>query len=102
MNFEIMPLVLFGILFPIVIGILLRIPKLIIEIKQHKQWTFDWVKFIAIAIPALFVIALSISPYLSIPLDYMKIPIIFMEGTPTIETVAGIVLGYTFLDCLKK
>ncbi|MCG3419413.1 hypothetical protein [Oceanobacillus jordanicus] len=101
MNFDIMPIVLYGIIFPIVIGVLLRLPKLFIEIKQNKPWRFDWIRFVAIAIPTLFLIAMAILPYTAAA-GIMKIPLIIMEGTPTIQVVAGIVLGYTLLDCLKE
>lgn len=101
MNFEIMPIVLYGIIFPIVIGLLLRLPKLFIEIRQNKPWRFDWIKFVAIAIPTLYVIAMSIFPYTPVA-AIINTPLIIMEGTPTIQIIVGIVLGYTLLDCLKE
>ncbi|GAQ17680.1 membrane protein [Oceanobacillus picturae] len=101
MKFEVMPVVLYGIIFPFVIGLLLRLPKLLIEMRQNKHWTFDWIKFIAIAIPTLCVIAMAILPYTAAA-EFIKIPLIMMEGTPIIQTITGIVLGYTLLDCLKK
>ncbi|MGP4064249.1 hypothetical protein ACTWPF_04950 [Oceanobacillus sp. M65] len=101
MNYDLMPVVLYGIIFPIVIGVLLRLPKLFIEIKQNKPWKFDWIKFVAIAIPTLFVIAMAILPFTAAA-GIMKISLIIMDGTPIIQTIAGIVLGYSLLDCLKE
>ncbi|AVR00170.1 hypothetical protein OBCHQ24_14500 [Oceanobacillus iheyensis] len=76
-------------------------PKLFIEIKQNKPWKFDWIKFVAIAIPTLFVIAMAILPF-TVAAGIMKISLIIMDGTPIIQTIAGIVLGYSLLDCLKE
>lgn len=97
-----MPVILFGILFPIVIGLLMRLPKLIIEIKQHKRWTFDWIKIIAIALPAFCIISMWLLPLLPLVEDFYRIPNIILIGSPTIQIIAGIVFGYTLLDSLKK
>lgn len=61
-TFIILPLIRFSFAFPIIIGILLRLPKFIIEIKEKKQWTFDWIKIVVIAMPALFI---ALSPFLT-------------------------------------
>ncbi|MFC4025499.1 hypothetical protein ACFOUV_17080 [Oceanobacillus longus] len=97
-NYEIMPVVLFGTIFPIVIGLFLRLPKLIIEIKQNKQWTFDWIKFIAIALPSFYIISMSILPLAG----SIEIPEYAINRNPTILIIAGAVFGFTLLDCLKK
>ncbi|WP_245976855.1 hypothetical protein [Oceanobacillus arenosus] len=97
-NYEIIPIFLFGTIFPIVIGLFLRLPKLIIEIKQNKQWTFDWIKFIAIALPTLYIISMSILPLGG----SIKIPEYMINGNPTILIIAGTVFGFTLLDSLKK
>ncbi|MFC2947002.1 hypothetical protein [Virgibacillus sediminis] len=102
MNFELMPVVLFGTLFPIVIGLLLRLPKLIIEMKRNKQWIFDWIKFMAIGIPSLSIIFMSIFPFTPLSEGFFTIPEIILIGSPTIQIIAGVVFGYTLLDSLKK
>jgi|SRR5699024_3730819 len=95
-EFELFPVIIFAAIFPVVIGLLLRFPKLIIEIRENKQWTFDWVRFVAIALPSLFIITMSILPY-SYPITE-----IILIGGPTITTIAGIVFGYVLLDSVKK
>lgn len=40
-NFELSSLYLYSTIFPIVIGMMLRLPKLLTEIRQNSQWTFD-------------------------------------------------------------
>jgi len=101
-NFELMPVVLFTTLFPIVIGLFLRLPKLIIEIKQKKQWRFDWIKFIAIGLPTFLVISLFILPFTSLGEGIIIVPEILWIASPTFQIIAGIVFGYILLDCLKK
>lgn len=87
---------------PIGIGALLKLPNLIIENKQDKQWTFDWIKFIAIILPYLYIISVSILPFVPLGEGISAVPDIIRSGSPTIQTIAGVVLGYTLLDSLKK
>ncbi len=58
-EFDLIPLAKFVAVFPVVIGLVLRLPKLIIEIREKKQWTFDWIKFVVIGIPSLYIIVMS-------------------------------------------
>lgn len=101
-QFQLFPFMLFSVLFPIFIGLLLRLPKLIIEIKEKKPWTFDWMKFVFVALPCLYVVVMSILPFS--PLGQGKIPVIqvfFLNGSEIIS-IAGMILGYEVLDGLKK
>ncbi|WP_232828048.1 hypothetical protein [Paraliobacillus sp. X-1268] len=102
MNFKIMPIVIYATIFPIVIGLLLRLPKLIIEIKQNKQWTFDWIKFIAIGLPSFYIIAMSFLPFADLEAVSIKVPEMNMIDNPTFHIIAGVVFGYILLDSLKK
>jgi hypothetical protein len=102
MNFELFPVVLFATVFPIVIGLLLRLPRLIIEIKENRKWTFDWIKLIAVGLPTLTILSMSIIPFSSLGESFIKIPEIIMVGSPTIQIIAGVVFGYILLDSLKK
>ncbi|EGQ27913.1 hypothetical protein ABZ756_02580 [Mammaliicoccus sciuri] len=98
MNFNILPVVLFSAIFPIVLGMLFRLPQLFIKIKENKKWTFDWTKFLAVALPALLIVVLYILSYLAI------VPVVhfLLIGGQTLVTVAGIIFGYTLLDSFKK
>lgn len=54
-TYEVLPVLIFATIYPIVIGIILRMPKLLMEIKDKKEWTFNWIKVIAIGMPALYI-----------------------------------------------
>lgn len=56
---------IFSWLFPILLGMLLRLPHLAKDIIQRKRWSFDWIKLIAIGLPLLYVS--------SVPLMYLGI-----------------------------
>lgn len=101
MTYILLPSVMFATLLPIVIGLLLRLPKLLTEIKEKRPWTFDWIKLCAIGLPALYIISMSILPFTTIGSD-IRIPEVIIIGTPIIQMVTGIVFGYTLLDVLKK
>ncbi len=100
-TYNLMPFILFATIFPIFIGFLLRLPKLIIEIKEKKQWSFDWIKVAAIGIPSLY---LAMIPILAI---YFGMNLLFAKefmllGDTTFTSIAGVVFGYVLLDSLKK
>ncbi|AMQ06034.1 hypothetical protein H7992_10315 [Sporosarcina sp. resist] len=100
-TFNIMPYLIFITIFPVFIGFFLRFPKLIIEIKEKKQWSFDWIKVVAIGIPSLYI---AMIPILSI---YFGLNLLFAKeflllGDTTFTSTAGIVFGYVLLDSLKK
>ncbi|MGE7925068.1 hypothetical protein ACQKND_18075 [Viridibacillus arvi] len=101
-NYIILPLIRFSFAFPIIIGILLRLPKLIFEIKEKKQWTFDWIKIVVIALPALFI---AVSPFLTYTFIgqyfYFANELIVSQSTLLI-TIGGIIFGYVLLDSLIK
>jgi hypothetical protein len=54
-NYNAEPYIIFSWLFPILLGMLLRLPRLVNDIIQRKRWFFDWVKLIAIGLPLLYV-----------------------------------------------
>ncbi|QSS98698.1 hypothetical protein IMZ31_11330 [Pontibacillus sp. ALD_SL1] len=94
-------LLLFTTLFPVGIGILLRLPKFILEVMARTRWTFDWVRGLAVGVPALVVVAWSTLPLTPFG-EGMRMPGLILVSQPTLTTVAGVVLGYLMLDSLKK
>ena len=99
-NFDLKPFIIFATVFPIFIGMLFRLPKLIIEIKEKKLWSFDWMKVAAIGIPSLYV---ALIPILSISfgMNLLLARELMLLGDLTFSTTAGIVFGYILLDSLK-
>ena len=101
-SFNLLPFLIYATIFPIAIGLLLRLPKLIIEIKEKKQWSFDWIKVAAIGIPSLYI---AMIPILSLSTSFENLlfakELIFL-GDTTLTTTAGIVSGYVLLDSLNK
>ena len=93
---KLFPVVLFSIIFPIIMGMLLRLPQLIIEVMENRRWTFDWSKFIAIGLPTLLILIIYSISYLGI---IPAIHLILISGS-TLATTAGIVFGYILLDSL--
>src|SRR5699024_12597454 len=63
MYFEMFPTVIFTVVFPFIVGLLFILPLFIIEVKENREWTFDWQKVSAVALPALFIILFFLSMY---------------------------------------
>ena len=79
-----------------------RLPKFINEIKQNKQWMFDWIKFIAIGLPSLCILLIN-TLKIYIPENMIEfIPQTIFLTDSTIPLIAGGVFGYVLIDSLKK
>lgn len=99
MNYNFWPQVIFAALFPILIGILLRLPKLIKEIQEGKAWSVNWMKLFAVGLPTLYV---SLVPVLSLTSLFRYIPFVMDIIHLDLSTLTGVVFGYVLLDSLKE
>ena len=100
-KFDLKPYIIYASIFPVFIGMLLRLPKLIIEIKDKRKWSFDWVKVLTIGIPSLYI---AMIPLLAI---FFGTNLLFSKmfmflGASTFTSMAGLVFGYVLLDSLKS
>lgn len=72
------------------------------EIKDKKEWSFNWIKVIAIGIPALYIASLPILSYSSFGMNFLFVKELMLIENTTLITTAGIVFGYVLLDSFKK
>lgn len=96
-EFLFLPLMIFTVVFPIILGMLLRLPKLILEWKQYNKWSYDWMKFFVVALPNLFVLIIFVLSYFNL----FTVMHVFIVGDYILPTVVGLVFGYVLLDCIK-
>ena len=66
--FELNIIVLYSALFPFVLGLFLALPTFVSQLRKTGEWRYDWIKFIAVSIPVLYIAILPIVYYLLIPL----------------------------------
>ncbi|MBP3951872.1 hypothetical protein [Bacillus suaedae] len=101
-TYTLIPTTLFQVLFPIILGLLLRLPLLLDEINKKKRWTVNWAKIIVIGIPSLY-IALTPLLYFTSFGNYLPLTLeMVMLESNTVTTVAGLIFGYLLLDSLKE
>ena len=106
-TFKPWPLYIFMIVFPVVIGLLLAVPHLLHESRKKGRWRYDWVKFLAVAIPALYILLslpLRVIPFFN-PLAQFLYPLnsYFVNiMQPTSLNFVGIAVGYFALSVLYK
>jgi hypothetical protein len=92
--------IIFSWLFPILLGMLLRLPQLVNDIIQKKRLSVDWIKLIAIGLPFFYLSSIPLM-YLDIPIIYPEFAIVFIFTNFTATQIAGVILGYIILDSLK-
>lgn len=95
------PYLLYVIFFPIVVGLLLRLPKLFQELRKKQQISYDWIKLVAINIPILLFLFIPIINVISEVLPYFLIQPLMIVDNVLFMSIAGIVFGYVILDCIK-
>ena len=102
LTFNPFPLQLYIALFPVIIGLLLRTPKFILQMKESKAWTFDWIIFAAIGLPALYLVLMTFLPFFPIGEGWLPVHMFLYINGSTVSTIAGLVLGYVVLDSFKN
>ncbi|WP_339148824.1 MULTISPECIES: hypothetical protein [unclassified Sutcliffiella] len=99
MNYNFWPTVIFATIFPVLIGILLRLPRLIKEIKQEKAWSVNWIKLLAVGLPIFYVVLV---PLLSLTSLFRYLPFAMDIIHFDLATLAGVIFGYVLMDSLKE
>lgn len=97
-TYQLFPLYLYIALFPVFIGILIRTPVFLLQLKERESWSFDWIKFAAIGMPALYLVVMSFLPFSGVGQGWLPVPQILLIGGTTIPTIAGVVFGYMVLE----
>ncbi|WP_299515284.1 hypothetical protein [uncultured Rummeliibacillus sp.] len=102
-SFDNKQIMIFNLIFPIFVGILLRLPKFLKEKKGKKKWRMDWIKLIVIALPALYFLLLPYLSYSSFGDKLVFTNQILALGDTTImfTIIAGIVFGYVLTDSVN-
>ena len=100
-TFNLKAYIIYTTIFPVCMGVLLRLPKLIVEIKDKKKWSLDWMKLLIIGIPTLYI---AMIPFLAIVFGKK---LLFSEafmllGDMTLISIAGVIFGYVLLDSLTS
>lgn len=99
-TYDPIPQLLFVTFFPIIIGVLLRLPSMWSQ-RNSTKWGMDWPKLIAVGVPSLYV---SIGMVLTFIFPIPELPLISFTtsvGYPIVHIVSGIVCGYVVVDSIR-
>lgn len=100
-NTNIIEALLLAILFPVVLGLLLGLPRLYKEFHKHGAWRLDLIPLVIIGIPALYVLFFPVLFYsgtvISLPFSQT-----LFKNTDEAMMVSGIVLGYLIVVVWKR
>jgi len=101
------PYMIFSTLFPIAMGLLIAFPKFITECRKKGSWKLDWIKFIAIGIPILYIAIFPLVFLLSILGGDSNLPLLNGLYRPPLimylpNELSGVVLGFLLLTVPYK
>jgi hypothetical protein len=100
-TFELQPYIAFMSVFPIIMGVILGLPKLILVANEKNEWTFDWIKALVVGLPTLYVTILPIIAFnTSFGANLPFVSKVLTLGHTMIVTTTGIIFGYVLIDSL--
>ena len=92
--------------FPIVIGLLISLPSFVMEVRKKGKWQINWVKFIAVGIPVLYV---TIFPLVGFTLGgsflfnaVYPLPLRMAFGLYMPSKLSGVIFGYILLNVFYR
>ncbi|MBO8158956.1 hypothetical protein [Thermosyntropha sp.] len=88
---------IFSILHPFIIGLIFAVPHFLSKTKQSGVWTFDWIIFLAICIPALYALITPWIPKSLYPFWPLRNCFSYYW-----HNITAIIFGYFFLESFKK
>lgn len=101
------PYYLYSALFPILVGIVLALPRLIREFRKTGKWLMDWVKLLAIGAPTLLLnlnlILIAFTPIRKIKYFATYNP--FTEAMvidKSVISLCGAIFGYILISSFYK
>ncbi|WP_147804659.1 hypothetical protein [Alkalicoccus halolimnae] len=92
----------FSIFFPIGIGMLLRLPRLLKEFQLNGAWRIHWAKLLGTGLPALYVIAaqlIAFAPISFVPPFFMEIVLL---NEAHVTTMIHLIFGYVVVGSFYK
>jgi len=96
------PVSIYNAIAPIFIGLLIAIPLFVHETRKKGKWKFDWIKFISIGIPALYLAVFHLVYYTNPTLSQFYPRILAFTNPNMLMILGGIVFGYLVLTSLYK
>ena len=95
------------VIFPIVIGLVISLPKFIIEMRKRGKWQIDWIKFIAIGIPVLYLTIFPLVLVFSSQTQGSGLPLLNALYPAPLSfhmpiKLSGVVFGYILLSVPYK
>lgn len=98
------PYLIFTMLFPIFMGMLFRLPRLVRGIieKRGLNWHFHWQKMITFGFPALYITIAPVLYYTPIG-DVLPFAASLAQlSDSNLTTITGLIFGYVLLDSLLE
>lgn len=96
-----LPLFIFMVIFPIIVGFLIALPQFIRILWEKGPWKIDWVMLLTVGLPALFIAITPLIPRTQFAIHAKFI--LFITGQhPNLITIAGIVFGFVLITSLRK
>lgn len=100
-SFRMMPIFIYSMIFPVVMGVFVGIPSLITNMQKPGAWIIDWVKLIAIGMPFLYIAMLPVIYYSPVSFLVPKFMVAILS-TYTPRVISGFMLGYLLISVWGK
>jgi hypothetical protein len=88
-------------LYPILVGVMLALPRLVKLFGQEGSWKIDWIPLLVVGFPSLLVAIALIICLAEFAQTWRITTLIFMHS-PNLTYVAGILFGFVLVSSLGR
>ena len=88
-------------IYPILVGVMLALPRLVKLFGQEGSWKVDWIPLLVVGFPSLLVAITSMICLAEFAQTWRITTLIFMY-TPNLIYVAGILFGFVLVSSLGR
>lgn len=93
------PLMYFSMIISVLFGVFVALPEFYKKVWQTGIWSYDWIRFLVIGLPAICIAFMPAQPWATPINDKLYILMVTYQPIPVI---AGVLFGYVALMSLEK
>jgi len=103
-TYQLQASIVFSVLFPMFIGVLLGLIRLLDLMRNPGEWKINWIKLCIFGIPTLYVSLVPLLYWSSLPISYYDLSLGYLlitSGT-TPHTICGLIFGFLLFYVIER
>ncbi|WP_336782051.1 hypothetical protein [Paenibacillus illinoisensis] len=103
-TYQLQASIVFSVLFPMFIGVLLGLIRLLDLMRKPGEWKINWIKLCIFGIPTLYVSLVPLLYWSSLPISYYDLTLgyLFITSGTTPHTICGLIFGFLLFYVIER